>query len=101
MIIQESLTDQSILEPFKIIKTESTSRDDADGGWNILTVEGPIEAIHNLAAFIKVGTWYAHFWNRNELIIVFKDKVITDRQKAVAYGRSIGIPEQQLDFPTT
>ncbi len=48
--------------------------------------------------------FYCHFYRGNELIVVFKEKVFrmtTDRPTwgdALAYGRSLGIPDRQLDF---
>jgi hypothetical protein len=46
-----------------------------------------------------------HFWNGNEVIAVFKDKsfeFMYDRKEtwksAVEHGRSLGIPEEQLNF---
>ena len=48
--------------------------------------------------------FYCHFYRTDELIIVFKERVFrvkTDPatwQEVLAYGRSMGIPEKQLDF---
>ena len=54
-------------------------------------------------AFVK-QEFYVHFYCENELIVVFKEKVFhitTDKitwTEAIAYGRSLGIREKQLDF---
>jgi hypothetical protein len=48
--------------------------------------------------------FYAHFYRKGELIIVFRNKVFRvtpDRSTwsgALEYGRSLGIAEKQLDF---
>ena len=48
--------------------------------------------------------FYFHFYRNDELIVVFKEKVFrtsTDPSRwteAIAYGKSLGIPENQLDF---
>jgi len=48
--------------------------------------------------------FYCHFYRADELIVVFKQQVFrvkTDPatwQEVTAYGRSLGIPEKQLDF---
>jgi hypothetical protein len=54
---------------------------------------------------IKEG-WYAHFGNGQKLIAVFRSKKFklqandkTTWKETVEYGNSIGIPEEQLDFP--
>lgn len=98
MIIMESLTDPSILKEFEILKTEVVDSDGPEREWNILTVRGPASVISKLSSLIKDNRWYAHFWSQNELIVVFKEKIITDRNRAIKYGKSIGMPEKQLDF---
>jgi hypothetical protein len=53
---------------------------------------------------IKKQQYYAHFYRADELIIVFRDKVFraaTDKKTwkdAMAYGRSLRIADNQLDF---
>ena len=48
--------------------------------------------------------FYAHFYRDSELIVVFRDKVFhmtTEKsswEDAIAYGKSLGIIEKQLDF---
>lgn len=96
IIIKQSLTDEEILHQFKILKTETGQVT----GWQILEVEGSKESINTLSEYIKDGTWYAHFWNDKDFIAVFKNKVIKEKAEAVKYGQSIGISEEQLDFPT-
>ena len=48
--------------------------------------------------------FYAHFYRGNELIAVFRDKVFhmtpekSTWKAALEHGKSLGIPEKQLDF---
>lgn len=52
----------------------------------------------------KDKPYYAHFYNDESLIVVFKDKVIrvsphkSTWQEIVDYGKQLNIPEEQLDF---
>lgn len=46
-----------------------------------------------------------HFWQDRDVIVVFRDKMFEvnfdDKETwkdAVAYGLSVGVPEEQLDF---
>ena len=62
--------------------------------------------IESLLTRVRPG-WYCHFWRGKSLTVVFPGKKFAlkadDRstwREAVEYGRSIGIPEGELDFPT-
>lgn len=55
-------------------------------------------------AFFK--SFYVHFYKGDEVIMAFKDKIFrmtidkSTWKEAIDYGRSLGIPEKQLDlFP--
>ena len=67
------------------------------------------EQIKSLGKYFNDGPWYMHFWipRQDSAIVVFKDKIfeinLSDKftwGKAVSYGKSINIPEEQLDFLT-
>jgi hypothetical protein len=51
-----------------------------------------------------IRSFYFHFYNDHELIVVFKEKIfrtVPDPamwSEIIAYGRSLGIPRKQLDF---
>lgn len=101
-IIENSLNDLSILSKVQILNTRQA------GSWimhDILTEEA---IIPELSASLADGPWYIHLWEsgKDEVKVIFKDKVFdiqfSDKSTwsdAVAYGKSIGIPEEQLDFP--
>jgi hypothetical protein len=48
--------------------------------------------------------WYAHLYNDEDLIVIFKKKIFYIKpepsawKEAIAYGKSLGIPLEQLDF---
>lgn len=52
--------------------------------------------------FLKEG-WYIHVCSKDEMIIIFKDRVFRimnsdDVNKARNYGLSVGIKKEQMDF---
>jgi len=100
-IIENSLSDKGILDQTKIVKTWQ------DDDWTLHNVLIEEEQIPNLAKYIADGPWYIHLWHPggDEVKVVFKDKIFdikySDKStwaEAVAYGKSIGIPDEQLDF---
>jgi hypothetical protein len=100
VVIKESLKNPGILTGLKVFKTETTE----SPHWHILWVEadeGGLEAVKN-----NIGDkWYAHFASSNTGLVIFKDRIFEmdtgDRktwEAAIDYGKSIGIPDEQLDF---
>ena len=53
---------------------------------------------------LKSGKFYAHLYDGNRLIVIFKEKtfhILVDKETwkpAIEYGIKIGIPRRQLDF---
>ncbi len=101
-IVSESLIDKSVLNSLKVTRSEVSPT----LGWHLLTVEVSVEEIQNLSQNIESNKWYMHFWKGSNVIVVFKDKTFEfnydDKESwnpVVEYGLSIGIPEEQLDFP--
>jgi hypothetical protein len=92
IIVQESLIDTSVLDNF--IKVSNKIED----SWSIMKVKASSNDITKLKNFIKNGPWYAHFWNTDQLLVVFKDQIISGKDEAIKYGLTIGIPKEQLDF---
>lgn len=102
IIIEESLENRDLLKNAQIIESNLSE----DGEWNMHTVLVPLEYLEKLAKNLKDGTWYAHLWHDRDVVAVFKGKTFRfnfdnkDSWKDVLeYGRSLGIPEEQLDFP--
>jgi hypothetical protein len=100
-IIENSLRDKSILEQLTITRTWF------EGDWVLHDVETNEEQVLLIQNFLNDGPWCVHFWEQgnDEVIVVFKDKIFRiaysnkdSWKEAIAYGRSLGIPEKQLDF---
>lgn len=100
IIINKQFSDESYPTKFKTFAKKT------DGDWEIYGVE-----VEDLKSFIsevqqnmKSGTWYAHAYNYDELVVIFKDKVFNTKpdkstwQEILKYGKSLNIPEVQLDF---
>ncbi|XVV10580.1 hypothetical protein ACQP2X_37915 [Actinoplanes sp. CA-131856] len=73
--------------------------------WTVIDFEADdaTEVADALAAALNpVGGWYADFSDGDDHIIVFAGKVFRcapgDDEAAKAYGRSVGVPEHQLDW---
>ena len=100
-IVENSLADKSILEKLQVTKTWQ------DGDWTLHKVLINEDQFDDVAEPLSAGPWYVHFWQdeSDEIFVVFKDKrfKISKSDKfswsdAIEYGKSIGIPEEQLDF---
>lgn len=78
--------------------------------WTFVDFTAPDHRADALAAALAASLlpddgWYADFQLRDEHVIVFAGKVFRYRQgdqaardEVVAYGRSVGTPEHQLDW---
>jgi hypothetical protein len=80
------------------------------GIWTFLDFEGPDEVADELAAALAQSLagdqgWYADFEVGADHVVVFPGRVFryakgdrAGRDAAVAYGRTAGVPEHQLDW---
>ena len=102
-IVENSLKDKSILKDLKIDRIYQ------DEDWLINDVIVSEDQINKLGQYLEDGPWYMNFWkpDADEMVVVFKDKNYKMRQSdkstwadALEHGKSIGIPEEQLDFYT-
>lgn len=103
-IVLESLSDKDVLKNIKILRSEISP----NLGWHLYTVELTENQLTELSINFKTDKWYAHFWNNNGLVVLFKNKVFkfnhedkASRDSVIEYGLSLGIPPDQLDFPIT
>lgn len=101
-IIENSLRDTSILGELKITRTWQ------DEEWVLHDVLVDEDKAEKLARYLNDGPWYIHLWQEggDTVTVVFKNKTFrlkySDKDswhEAVEYGRSLGIPGEQLDFP--
>jgi len=116
VIIEESLTDKSVLNDANIISTKVEPVTEHHKTpwvkqWTLHTVEIPDDKAAEVAdkiskALDKDHDWYADFKTETEHYVIYTGKVfhITDRSdkkqydEATEYGISIGIPDYQVDF---
>ncbi len=101
-IIENSLADKKILNEVQILKNYRS------GSWVLNDVLVSEIQIPELSKCLDFGPWYIHLWQpgMDDVKVIFKDKVFdikfsdkTTWSDAVTYGKSIGIPDEQLDFP--
>lgn len=115
LIIKESLTNLRILED-KDIKVSRIERwEPAERAakfqpaiWNAIYIEGPQENIDQVAKKISkniLNRWYANLSDDLTEFVIFHNRIFKhkkgdreDAREAIDYGKSIGIPEQQLDW---
>ncbi len=105
-IVLESLENAEVIRDFKILSLNETTDLNPADRWHLYEVEATREQLEKLSKVIKPTKWYAHFWNvKREVIAVFRNKIFElnfddkkSRERAIQYGISVGIPEEQLDF---
>jgi hypothetical protein len=103
IIIKEGLKDHSILGQMRILGTKRA------GDWTLLRVGVDENKISEAIRIVRRNllsnpVYYAHFYRGEELIVVFPKKTfyLTPNREtwkpAIEYGKSVGIPEKELDF---
>jgi hypothetical protein len=116
-ILAESLRPGAVLEvpDLRVVRMwrEDVSASAAPGQppvWTLLDVEAPDERAGELAdalasALLAEGGWYADFSVGGDHVVVFAGRSFRYRRgdeparaHVVAYGRSVGVPEHQLDW---
>lgn len=117
VIIQESLTDQEILDKLHVIRTvveEVTPRHNTPWvkSWILHTVEIEEEEADKWAEWLSLHIdnshdhpWYVDYRNDKYHYVIFPNKIFKiDRsnsqqnKEAQEYGKSVGIPDYQLDW---
>jgi len=104
IIVKESLKDQLVLNKIKILGRKKSAK------WTLLRVSFNEDKIDEVVGLVQKSLitepvrYYSHFYREGKLIVVFPEKIFTLTPKretwrpAVDYGKSIGIPEKELDF---
>lgn len=101
IIVKESFKKQSVLNLLKTIGSKQGKN------FSLLKIEVSTEEITKTIVLIQKSLkekFYAHLYRDDELMVIFPNKIFfikPDRktwEEAVDYGKSIGIPEEQLDF---
>lgn len=104
-IVENSLQDKSILDEVEIVQSWNSS-----GGWKLHDIRVEENKALKFGKYLIVGPWYVHFWEpgQDKVLVVFRNKIFeilhSDKSTwtdAIQYGKSLGIPEEQLDFVVT
>ncbi len=112
LLLKESLKDKSILEELEITKTDvwniSNAADYQPKVWTAIYFEGEVNRADEVAEKLSYSLkpkWYANFSVDNKEYVIFPEKIFKynkgdkeKRKEAEDYGRSLGIPESQLDW---
>jgi len=116
-VIGESLRPGAVLEP-RGLRIRKVGRLDVSSSataaqpplWTLVEWETETDDVAGLADALAAvlepaNGWYADFTAGDERVIVFAGKVFRHRRgdaagraEAIAYGRSVGTPEHQLDW---
>jgi hypothetical protein len=119
LLIKESLKDESVLNSFQITRTEVWNVEDEasfqPSTWTAVGFEGDESQADAMADRLSRSLhpdWYGNIVTEQYSFVVFGGKVFKylrgdkrGRAEAQAYGRSLGLPEKQLewgeDYPLT
>jgi hypothetical protein len=116
-ILTESLRPGVVLEvpDLRVVRmwredVSASAAPDQPPVWTLLDVEAPAERAGELAEALAAalsgeGGWYADFRVGADHVVVFAGRSFRYRRgdeparaHVVAYGRSVGVPEHQLDW---
>ncbi len=100
--------DKSLINP-ELIKNFSVIHHKQDGEWKIYCVEIDNRLLEKTVEDVQKNLntdqpWYAHFYNEDDLVVVFKEKVFNvtlDKSSwsgILMYGKQLGIPAEQLEL---
>jgi hypothetical protein len=114
ILIQESVRDSSVIDRLKVVRTEIHHPENATAEqskvWTLIHFEAGDDKADEIATLLadnlKNGPWYTNFTTQSENVyVVFPGQFFTyqvgnkeGRGEAQAYGRSVGIPLDQLDW---
>ena len=103
ILLDTEFEDRNFIYRFKILGSKKSERNP----WMMYKVEAANDDIEKIMKEVQVklidGS-YAHFYSDNEIIVVFKKKIFrltADKstwKPFIDYGKSIGIPAEQLDM---
>lgn len=105
IILDLAFEDSNFPETFKIFAKRKSTKNP----WTLIGVEIDKKDLSKTIAAIQANMkggkpYYAHLYNDEELIVIFKDKVfnitphISTWNEIFKYGRKVNIPNEQLDF---
>ncbi|MGQ4484094.1 hypothetical protein [Streptomyces sp. SAS_276] len=99
------------LQITRLTRVEMTNRGDGQPRyWTLLELSAEGSAVQRLAdqpasCLASSGGWYTDFHTQDGTFVIFANKFVLyprgqaeDRSEAQHYGRSVGVPEPQLDW---
>jgi len=101
ILVDMSQKDKSIFNNLKILGQRKA------GGWVLYKIGVDPKKINKTLEQLQenmVDGFYFHFYKDEELIVVFKEKIFkvsidkSTWKEIIGYGKSLKIPEKQLDF---
>jgi hypothetical protein len=113
LILKESLEDTRVLDLLHITRTEtwqvSNAAQHQPAAWTALSFEANESQADSLARHmsrsLKAEGWYVNASTATHVYVIFPGKVFkyrkgdtAQRETAKRYGRSLSIPESQLDW---
>lgn len=105
IILDLEFVDPTYAEKFKIFAKRKSRTEP----WMLFGVEVTDETIEQVISEVQKNmksdqSYYAHFYNDEELIVVFKEKTFRVKphrstwKSVLEFGKKLGIPEIQLTF---
>lgn len=105
IILDMAFNDASYPEKLKVFAKRKSSSND----WVLYGVEVGDDMFDQVVQEIQSNMksdkpYYSHFYNDEEMVVVFKDKLFNVNPYAstwspiIEYGKTLGIPAEQLDF---
>jgi hypothetical protein len=106
VVVEEALDDNCLINRLDVQKVQITGYRRRQDRWHMYEVKISLGEIEELAKHV-IDDWYIHFWKGTKIIALFSNNnrfefdynVKESWKEVLKYGRSIGIPEEQLDFP--
>jgi hypothetical protein len=105
IIVNAAFKDPSFIESFKFFAKKKS----LTSSWILYGIELADQDIDQVVSDIQKNMvtdkpYYAHLYNDNELIVIFKEKVFRVRPHIstwapiIEFGKALNIPVEQLDF---
>jgi len=112
-VLSESLSNPTILNGYKhlYIKVEKHNDPKYTKFWHLFKLSIPDSQVNKIAKMIAINIrdeWYAHFWNKEKVCIIFQNKIFwipkempwvsKKYYEVVEYAVEHGINKKYLDF---
>jgi hypothetical protein len=114
VVIAESLREDAVIDGLELlVRTVTRWRNPAPAPgqadvWTILKFDSPTDPdvlAGKMAAAVAPGPWYVDFRSAEHVWVIYAEKQFryghgddAGRAEAIAYGRAVGVPSDQLDW---